>query len=164
LRRLLAGGEGTLAGIVSATLNLVPLPRRRGLGVIFFASVADAMQATVELQDFRPAAIEHVDRILFDQTRGQLAFAAARSLLRLDEEPAEAFLIVEFLDDGQGNDVDDRLAMLARRSLGLRTLVLADEARQGLVWGLRKAGLALLTGRPGPAKPVTGIEDAAVRP
>ena len=33
-----------------------------------------------------------------------------------------------------------------------------------LVWNLRRAGLSLLTGRPGDAKPVTGIEDTAVRP
>jgi Fe-S oxidoreductase len=33
-----------------------------------------------------------------------------------------------------------------------------------LVWSMRKAGLSLITGRPGPAKPVAFIEDAAVRP
>src|SRR4029078_673968 len=33
-----------------------------------------------------------------------------------------------------------------------------------LVWAMRKAGLSLLTGRAGPAKPVAFIEDAAVRP
>jgi Fe-S oxidoreductase len=33
-----------------------------------------------------------------------------------------------------------------------------------LIWSLRKAGLSLLTGRKGRAKPVTGIEDTAVRP
>ena len=37
-----------------------------------------------------------------------------------------------------------------------------DEAE--LVWSLRKAGLSLLTGCKGAAKPVTFIEDAAVRP
>ena len=33
-----------------------------------------------------------------------------------------------------------------------------------LVWSVRKAGLSLLTGCIGPAKPVAFIEDAAVRP
>jgi len=33
-----------------------------------------------------------------------------------------------------------------------------------LAWSVRKAGLSLLTGRVGPAKPVAFIEDAAVRP
>src|SRR5881296_1339260 len=40
LSHVLAGSEGTLAGIFSAELNVVPLPRERGVGLVFFASVA----------------------------------------------------------------------------------------------------------------------------
>jgi Fe-S oxidoreductase len=43
-------------------------------------------------------------------------------------------------------------------------LICADSAQMNLVWSMRKAGLSLITGRPGPAKPVAFIEDAAVRP
>ncbi|MBI5384410.1 MAG: FAD-binding protein [Verrucomicrobia bacterium] len=156
---ILAGSEGTLAGVLTALLKIVPLPREKGLGLIFFASVADAMQATVELLDLKPAAIEHVDRVLFDQTRGQLQFQAARDLLELDARPCEAFLIIEFYDD-----VAERLAALAKKRLGLRTQLVTGAAEMNLVWALRKAGLSLLTGCAGPAKPVTCIEDTAVRP
>jgi Fe-S oxidoreductase/FAD/FMN-containing dehydrogenase len=159
VNELISGSEGTLAGIFSAKLKIVPLPRQKGLGIIFFASVTEAMQATVELLDLKPAAIEHVDRVLFDQTRWQIKFRAARDLLELDAKPCEAFLIVEFYDD-----VEDRLATLARKSLGLRTKLVTKPAEMELVWTLRKAGLSLLTGCKGPAKPVTGIEDTAVRP
>ncbi len=62
LNEILAGSEGTLAAIFSAELKVSPLPREKGLGLLFFASVADAMQATVELLDLKPAAIEHIDR------------------------------------------------------------------------------------------------------
>ncbi len=75
LNEILAGSEGTLAAIFSAELKISPLPREKGLGLIFFASVADAMQATVELLDLKPAAIEHIDRPLLDQTKNQLAFS-----------------------------------------------------------------------------------------
>jgi FAD/FMN-containing dehydrogenase/Fe-S oxidoreductase len=160
LSHLLAGSEGTLAAIASAELKVVPLPRTRGLGLIFFASVADAMQATVELLELKPAAIEHIDRLLFDQTRGQLQFQAARELLRLDLQPCEAILIVEFFDE----NVPERLALLAQKRPGLRTMLVQDPAQLNLVWSLRKAGLSLLTGCAGPAKPVPGIEDTAVRP
>src|SRR5262249_49234912 len=47
LNHLLCGSEGTLAGIISAEVKIVPLPSERGLGLVFFASVADALQATV---------------------------------------------------------------------------------------------------------------------
>src|ERR1017187_1185315 len=51
LNHILCGSEGTLAAITSAELKIVRLPARKGLGLIFFASVAEAMQATVELLD-----------------------------------------------------------------------------------------------------------------
>src|SRR5437899_9181793 len=159
LTNILAGSEGTLAAIFSAELKISPLPREKGLGLIFFASVGEAMQATVELLDLKPAAIEHIDRPLLDQTKGQLHFQAARDLLELDTKPCAAILIVEFYDD-----VAERLSILESRKIGLRTKILTDAAQMNLVWSVRKSGLSLLTGCIGPAKPVAFIEDAAVRP
>src|SRR5438128_7199494 len=113
LSEVLAGSEGTLAAIFSAELKVCPLPREKGLGLIFFASVAEAMQATVALLDLRPAAIEHIDRPLLKQTKGQLLFQAARDLLELDAKPCQANLLVEFYDD-----VAERLSVLQSRYLG----------------------------------------------
>src|SRR3712207_7952433 len=56
---------------------------------------------------FRSAAIEHIDRPLLDQTKGQLHFQPARDLMELDAKPCEAVLIVEFYDD----NVPERLSM-----------------------------------------------------
>src|SRR6266705_3245859 len=106
-----------------------------------------------------PTAIEHIDRPLLHQTKGQLHFQAARDLLELDTQPCESILIVEFYDD-----VSERLAILQSRKFGLRTKALTDPAQMNLVWSVRKSGLSLLTGCIGPAKPVAFIEDAAVRP
>src|SRR5437870_5009728 len=159
LTNILAGSEGTLAAIFSAELKISPLPREKGLGLIFFASVGEAMQATVELLDLKPAAIEHIDRPLFDQTKTQLLFQAARDLLELEAKPCESILIVEFYED-----VTERLSILQSRKFGLRTKALTDPAQMNLVWSVRKSGLSLLTGCVGPAKPVAFIEDAAVRP
>lgn len=160
LSSLICGSEGTLALVIGAELNIVPLPSRKGLCLIFFDSVRDALRSTSEIFDLNPVAIENVDRILFDQTRGQPQFKSARDLLELDEKPCEAFLIVEFYDD----NIDERLRILESRRLGKRSLVLTDEKQMNLVWNLRKAGLSLLTGCKGSAKPATGIEDVAVAP
>ena len=159
LADILAGSEGTLAAIFSAELKISPLPHEKGLGLIFFASVDEAMQATVELLDLKPAAIEHIDRPLLDQTKSQLLFQAARDLLELETKPCESVLIVEFYDD-----VAERLSILQTKKLGLRTKILTDPAQMNSVWSVRKSGLSLLTGCIGPAKPVAFIEDAAVRP
>ena len=159
LTNIFAGSEGTLAAIFSAELKISPLPSEKGLGLIFFPSVDEAMQATVELLDLKPAAIEHIDRPLLDQTKGQLHFQAARDLLELDTRPCESILIVEFYDD-----VAERLSILQSRKIGLRVKILTEPAQMNLVWSVRKSGLSLLTGCIGPAKPVAFIEDAAVRP
>jgi len=159
LTHILAGSEGTLAAIFSAELKISPLPNEKGLGLIFFASVAEAMQATVELLDLKPAAIEHIDRPLLDQTKAQLQFQAARDLLELESKPCDSILIVEFYED-----VAERLSVLQSKKIGLRTKILTDRAQMNMVWSVRKSGLSLLTGCIGPAKPVAFIEDAAVRP
>jgi len=158
LTQLVAGSEGTLAGIASAIVRVVPRPRSRFLGIIFFDSVTEALHATVELADLGAAAIEHLDRSVLDQTAGKRAFAAARALLRLDEDPCEAILLVEFFDDDTG------LQEIDRRALGARRQLCRDAAEQELVWSLRRAGLSLLTSRAGPAKPLGFIEDVCVRP
>jgi Fe-S oxidoreductase len=111
------------------------------------------------LLDLKPAAVEHVDRILLDQTKGQVEFQAARDLLNLDETDCESILIVEFFEEAK-----DRLNALEKRALGFRKQILKNADEAALVWSLRKAGLSLLTSRKGSAKPVPGIEDAAVRP
>jgi len=159
LINILCGSEGTLAAIIGAELKIVPLPQEKGLALLFFKSITEAMQATVELLDLKPAAIEHMDRILLDQTRGNPAFEAARDLMELDRFPAEAVLAVEFFDGAH-----DRLLDLSRRKIGYRKKILQTQSGADLVWALRKSGLSLLTSRKGGAKPITGIEDTAVRP
>jgi len=156
---ILCGSEGTLAGIFSAELKIVPLPAERGVGLIFFDSVAEAMQATEMLLELQPAAIEHIDRPLFDQTRGQREFQAVRDLLDLDAQPSAAILLVEFFAD-----TADKLAQMESRHLGRRRLTLRTPYEQNLVWAMRKAGLSLLTSCRGSAKPACFVEDAAVRP
>ena len=124
LNHLLCGSEGTLAAITSAELKIVPLPKQKGLALIFFASVAEAMQATVELLDLKPAAIEHLDRVLLDQTKGQREFQAARDLLELDCKPCQSILRSSSLTTWT-----DRLAALAKRKLGLRKTILPTPGR-----------------------------------
>ncbi len=159
LVNVLAGSEGTLAVITSAVVKLVPTPDEIGLGLIFFDSVAEAMQATQELLDLKPAAIEHMDQVLLNQSAGKREFQVVRDLLDLDARPCQSVLAVEFY-----GDVEVRLAALQAKSVGTRKKILQTLAEINQVWTLRKAGLSLLTSRKGAAKPVTCIEDCAVRP
>ncbi|MDP7638926.1 MAG: FAD-linked oxidase C-terminal domain-containing protein [Candidatus Hydrogenedentes bacterium] len=159
LIHMIAGSEGTLAGILAAELEVVPLPRKKSLGILFFHTITEAMAATVDIQDLEPAAIEHIDRTLLDQTVGKLAFKKSRDVLGLDAEPCEALLLVEFYDDNDG-----RLDTLMERRLGHRRLAYTEPGDMEHVWFLRKAGLSLLTSCKGASKPTSGIEDVAVLP
>lgn len=156
---IFCGSEGTLAGFVGAELKVVPCPKERALALIHFNEISEAMRAAVELHSLDPTAIEHIDRILLDQTRGQLAFQSARDFLDLDNRPSESILIVEF-----DHDIDDSFRSLEQSSFGIRTQFASRDPEMNLVWALRKAGLSLLTGCKGAAKPTTGIEDAALPP
>jgi FAD/FMN-containing dehydrogenase/Fe-S oxidoreductase len=157
--KLMGGSEGTLALLCFATLRLMPLPKSKGLGLIFFDKPQDAFDASLAVRPLKPAAIENIDDTLFGQTRGQRAFQAARDLLELDGKPCGSILIVEFYEDEQ-----EKLPLLEGLGLGLRTRVFTDPREMALVWNLRKSGLSLLTGCPGPAKPAAGIEDMCVPP
>ncbi len=159
LINVLAGSEGTLAAITSAVVKLVPTPDEIGLGLIFFDSIPEALQAALELRDLNPGAVEFLDHLLLDQTRGQREFQAARDLLELDARPTAGVLAVEFY-----GDVVDRLAAMEAKPIGTRKRILETLAEIQQVWALRRAGLSLLTSCKGNAKPVTCIEDAAVRP
>ena len=141
-------------------MKIVRLPEERGVGLIFFASVTEAMQAALTLADLQPAAMEHIDRPLFEQTRGQREFQAARDLLELDAKPCEAILLVEFFEDAK-----DKLALMVLAPTGPAPADFEDRRRKPTWSGIcARPGLSLLTSRKGAAKPACFIEDTAVRP
>src|SRR2546423_12695600 len=53
LARLLVGSEGTLALITQATLRTVPIPRNRGVALIFFDRLESAAVAAIDAQSLR---------------------------------------------------------------------------------------------------------------
>jgi len=159
LSRLLCGSEGTLALILTALLRLVPKPEKEGLAVLKFARLDEAMEAAAALIPLGPAAIEHLDRIVFERTRHLRTFKAVRELLDLDSSPCESLLLVEFFDD-----IREHGAELAEAVPGAELILCRDAGERELVWEMRRSGLSLVTGCVGPAKPATVIEDVCVPP
>jgi Fe-S oxidoreductase len=161
---LICGSEGTLALVVGATLNLVPLPRHAGLLVLHFRSVFDALGATPLILKHRPAAVELVDGNILSAGIPELPEATRRKFLV--DEPA-AILIAELYDDNP-EVLEQRLsaldADLADASIGYARVSVLDTATQTAVWNLRNRGFGLLMSRPGDRQPHEFIEDAAVDP
>lgn len=164
LSKLIVGSEGTLAVVTEALLNLVPLPRHRGLVMVHYDRLDAALESLADILPCQPSAVEMIDRMMLELAASNLE--ASRHLQPVRGKP-DAVLLVEFADDELAV-VQDRLARLdsrlARRcDVGDRVVAVDPAAREGL-WRVRNAGMGLLYGIPGRRKPISFVEDTAVAP
>lgn len=163
MAELLCGSEGTLAMTTAARVNLVPVEPFQLLVIAQFEELSESMHAAVEAVKHTPSAVELVDRIILDATKGNLEMAKNRFFL--EGEP-ECILITQF----EGSDLDElreRAHTFAKRleeqNLGYAWPVLEKPERMNRVWELRRAGLGLLMGLGKDARTPTFCEDTAVR-
>src|SRR5699024_8254144 len=146
MAELLCGSEGTLAMTVSVKVGLGTKDPCRLVRVPHFDSIHAAMEATVEIVKRDPAAVELVDDIILDATKGNIEQSKNRFFLQ--GEP-KCILIIQF--DG------DNINKLQKKAENLKK-ILADSGHTSAspiirepdkidrVWDLRKAGLGLLMG------------------
>ena len=162
LTKILVGSEGTLATTAEATVNLVPIPKQTALCVVHFESLVNSMEAMQPILACNPTAVELIDKTILDMARGSLEFSRLTTFIQ--GEPA-ALLAVEFYGETQAeleSQLDTLEKRLKRTGFGyafVRCFTAEEKAR---VWETRKAGLGLLMGMKGDAKPVGFVEDAAV--
>ena len=162
LTKILVGSEGTLATTVEATINLVPTPKLTALCVVHFDSLITSMEAMQPILACNPTAVELIDKTILDMARGSLEFSRLTTFI--EGEPA-ALLAVEFYGETEA-DLASQLDTLEKTLKGegfgyafVRCFTAEEKSR---VWETRKAGLGLLMGMKGDAKPVGFVEDAAV--
>lgn len=153
LAAILAGSEGTLAVMRRARVNLVRKPKHTILGVLTYASIAEACDDVPRLLTFQPSAVELIPQMIIRLARGVPAYA--RQMDWMTGDPA-AVLVVEFSGD-QPSALRESVQKIGKVLLVAESL--ADQAR---VWNIRKMGLGILDSRPQPARPAAFIEDCAV--
>ncbi|MGM0587827.1 MAG: FAD-binding and (Fe-S)-binding domain-containing protein [Bacteroidota bacterium] len=163
LAELLCGSEGTLAMTTSAQVRLVPIDPHKVLYIPQFHSLNAAMRATVEAVKYDPAAVELVDDVILDATKGNIEHRQNRFFL--EDDPSH-ILIIQF----EGQDPEETLARarqlqqtLQEKQLGYAHPILTDDEKMTRVWNLRKAGLGLLMGLGKDSRSPTFTEDTAVR-
>jgi len=149
----LVGSEGTLVVFKRIKVRLVPKPAHTVLGVLSYASIAEACDATPSLLGLQPSAIELIPQAMIRLARSVPAYARRLSFVKGDPE---AIMIVEFAGDTQ-SEAESQLD-----KLGTGIVRAVSLAEQEQVWGVRKVGLGLLMSRPGDAKPLPFLEDVAV--
>lgn len=163
MAKLIVGSEGTLATIAEARLSIVPAPKYRGLGVIEFSSMRDALATLTAILPTRPSAVELLDQFVLDLARASVEYG--RYLEFLVGRPAAIFL-VEYLDDDLV-EVDSQLRQLQSLLESFRYEAFTsttEESECERIWSVRKTALPLLYTMPGSRKPVTFVEDTAVAP
>ncbi|MEN9561942.1 MAG: hypothetical protein RIR73_186, partial [Chloroflexota bacterium] len=93
LAPLLAGSEGTLAVIRRIKVNLVQKPKHTILGILSYASIAEACDDVPRLLKMNPSAVELIPQLILHNARSVPAYA--RQMGWVVGDPA-AVLVVEF--------------------------------------------------------------------
>ena len=164
IARLLVGSEGTLAFFTRLQLELQPIPPHKVLGVCHFPTFHQAMDSAQHIVKLDPSAVELVDRTMMDLSREIPMFRA--TVDRFVQGEPEALLLVEFA----GEDRNEQLGKLGQlvelmADLGFPGAVVEalDADFQTAVWEVRKSGLNIMMSMKGDGKPVSFVEDCAVR-
>ena len=164
LCKLLSGSEGTLAFITEVKVSLDALPPKEIMVVCGHCDTLDkSFEANLVALKHLPTAIELMDGDILELSKGNAEQQKNRFFVEGD--PA-ALLITELRADTR-EELDAQAEKLEKDLLDselvyLNTRVYGTDVQK--VWALRKAGLGILGGMKGDAKPMGVIEDTAVAP
>ncbi len=162
LSKLIAGSEGTLGIITEIKLNCVKLPpKKKAVVAVHLKERNQAFKANLIALKYNPSAVEMMDNVILDCTKGNIEQQKNRFFVQGDPG---AILIVEFY-----RETKEEIEIAAK---AMETELMATDMgyhfpiiwglETGKVWALRKAGLGVLSNVEGDAKPVSLVEDTAV--
>lgn len=162
LCKLLVGSEGTLAFITEIKVSLDPLPPAENMVVCAHCDTLDkSFLANLVALKHNPVAVELMDGKILELSFQNLE--QKRNSFFVEGLPA-ALVIAEFWGETREQiDAQASAFELAAKESGLVytcTRVYGSDVTK--VWDLRKAGLGVLSGMKGDAKPIGVIEDTAV--
>ncbi|MDA1215483.1 MAG: FAD-binding protein [Chloroflexi bacterium] len=164
LARMAVGSEGTLIAVTEAKMNLMPLPKVKGLAGLHFTGLVESMEATVAILEHGPSAVEFIGSMAIKRCAELPSF---RHLLDWVEGMPESILFVEFYGDSElevKSKLDNLQRDMAQKGLGYATVTALEKSKMEHMWDLRRAGLGLLGSVRGDGKSVSFVEDTAVSP
>ncbi len=162
LAKMIVGSEGTLAAVTEAKVNLVPRPPATALLVAHFNELNEAMEATVATLEHNPSAVELMGRVILEQMRISVGYSRRSSFLQGDPD---SVLLIEVSGESESEleaRIDRIEGSLRRAGMGFAYVKMTDRAEQANVWEVRRAGIGLMMGVSGDAKPIPFIEDCSV--
>ena len=162
LSRIIVGSEGTLGIVTEAKLRIVRSPSAKGILVVNFGSVFEAVDSTEEILATKPSAAELIDEFILTNARANPSFAQK---LAWAEPDAQAVMVVEYYGASSaevGAKLDRLRRLLGRKRMGYGYLSIQDAAKQAEIWSVRKEALGILMSVKGDHKPIAFVEDPAV--
>ncbi|MEZ5878787.1 MAG: FAD-linked oxidase C-terminal domain-containing protein [Tepidamorphaceae bacterium] len=172
LAHLLVGSEGTLALSEKITLKLSPALGGKVLGVCHFPSFYEAMDAAQHLVTLEPTQVELVDETMIALARDIPIFKPV--IERFVVGNPAALLIVEFAEPDMKENLR-RLKALGdlMADLGFKwgdpgkkeggVVEATDPELQAQIIDVRKQGLNIMMSMKSAGKPISFVEDCAVR-
>ena len=173
LNSILCGGEGSLAFITEAKLNVLPIPKHAALVNIKYDSFESSMRDAQALMQWGPTSIETVDSKVLNLAMGDIVWDTVRDYFPEKEgDPAiQGINLVEYTGDDEA-ELRAKVEKLCRhlesvsgepgKSFGYTVVYGAAEINK--VWGMRKKAVGLLGNAQGQKRPIPFVEDTAVPP
>ena len=167
LTALITGSEGTLALVTEIEISLDPISSKHKLLVAaHLRDLNDSWRINLIALKHGPTAVELMDGKILELCKDNKQ--AQQDRFFVQGEPA-ALVIAEFTgEDAEAKAAAFEAEAIEDRSIEEGSRVYACTRIYGediqRVWNLRKAGLGVLSGMPGDAKPIGVIEDTAVAP
>lgn len=163
IARFLTGTQGTLAMTVEATVRTEPIPKHRGVLLLFFHRLEFAARCALRATEHGLVACDLMDRRMLEiarETESRFADVLPRE--------AEAMLLIELQGESL-NDLNDRLAVAQNDlSKGTQTAFSStsttDQATRDRYWSLCRRAILRLARVKGSGAPVPFTEDLAVPP
>jgi len=164
LAHLFCGSEGTLGTTLRAEVSLVERPKVRGLAILGFESVEDALAPLTEMLATKPSAVELVDDMVIEMAKRNALYSRDVSVMPTpDSGRLGAVMYVQWFGQSEAA-IAARMDDLARRIPSAPMARHFGASQMEAAWRLRKAGEPLLHAVPGDRKPLTFVEDTAVDP
>jgi FAD/FMN-containing dehydrogenase/Fe-S oxidoreductase len=161
LAKLISGSEGTLALVTEATLTTEPLPKHRGVVMLFFRRLEAAARGALAAIGQGVVACDLLDRRLLE-----IARETDPRYDQLIPREAEAMVLAELQGDGLP-ELRDRLRGLIseiceRLDLAFAVRSTTEQSERDFYWRLCRRVIPRLYRLKGSSRPLPFVEDMAV--
>ncbi len=171
LNSVLCGGEGSLAFIAEAKLNVLPIPKYAALVNIKYDSFESSLRDATDLMEWNPTSIETIDSKVLNLAMGDIIWDTVSAYFPSEagEPEIQGINLVEYTSDDEASlkaDVEKlenhlkAVSGQAGKSFGFSVVYGASEI--GKVWAMRKKAVGLLGNAKGQERPIPFVEDTAV--